>query len=185
MPSPELSRTAPAPEPHRPSHSRRGPGAWWASPASGASCGCGASGRAHRPRGPSRSGRTSSSWCTPGRRAPLRSRRGWEPIAPESPPSLFPPEGPLSSPPAPPAARVPQAPAKQGPAREPESERQGAVLKVGGWRGRDRPCGDAPWSRDRDSDEAQSTGWATYPAKTQGWGHPPGPSGELPSRNTY
>ena len=28
-------------------------------------------------------------------------------------------------------------------------------------------------------------GWTTYPAKTQGWGRPPGPSGELPSRNTY
>ena len=35
----------------------------------------------------------------------------------------------------PPAARVPQAPAKEGPAQEPEIERQGPVLKVGGWRG--------------------------------------------------
>ena len=34
----------------------------------------------------------------------------------------------------PPAARVPQAPAKERPAQEPGSERQGAVLKVGGWR---------------------------------------------------
>lgn len=121
--------------PHCPPHSRRGPGAWWASPASGASCGCGASGRAHRPRGPSRSDRKSSSWCTPGRRAPLRSRWGWEPIAwrvllpfSHQQDHLFP----YSSPP---AARVPQAPAKEGPAQEPEIEKQGPVLKVGGWSG--------------------------------------------------
>lgn len=61
---------------HCPSHSRRGLGAWWASPVADANCGCGASGRARRQRGRSRSDPQSSSWCIRAHRAPLPSRWG-------------------------------------------------------------------------------------------------------------
>lgn len=93
-PSAELSM-----RPHRSPHSHRGLDAWWVSPAAGASCGCGASGQARQLRGQSRSDRLSSSWCTPGHRAPLQSRRG---LAMQSPrkatlPSL-PDEPPISLP---------------------------------------------------------------------------------------
>jgi len=56
-------------------HSRRAPGAWWGSPGGSVSCGCGAAAPTHQQKGLSRSGRLSSSWCTPMHRAPLHKGR--------------------------------------------------------------------------------------------------------------
>lgn len=71
----------------KPSHclliSHRVPAAWWVSPVSDVSCEFGVSGPAHRLRGRSRSDRQSSSWYTPGHRAPLWSTQGWEPGIPK------------------------------------------------------------------------------------------------------
>lgn len=155
VPCPQAtSRPCPRPS-HCPLISRRVPAAWWASPVSDVSCGFGVSGPVHRLRGRSRSGQPSSSWYTPGHRAPLWSTQGWEPGSPQKCSHPTASAHSLSSQ----AVSMPQSPVRR--------HRSG------------RQAPEPQEQRTRCSREP------THPTKRQGWGRPQGPSGEPPSHSIY